>query len=319
MAMDAWDGDTEKMSTQDFLRAFHRDVRTVTTGADKAKAFKNYLVTNSDVDVWFQALPVATHTDMDLINAAMEAQYPSEATVQPTQAEYATTLLKCKLTTEELGTKTKVADREIWSHHNWGNKMLRLAAKAGVSNTTTYIEQVCVDLLRFLRTKIGKVHADWPVFIKAVRDVDMVELELQMKEWKEENEKCERLEKMLEQQPALQVSPTAGIRAQLNNARIGASAQAPARWPPAVPGANPFQGAGGGRQGNLFAAPQAPYQAQALRAMYQPPAPRAPYQPQERAPAAMQQPLEGNDRRTLLDAIAKIAHHPDTEAGRRAH
>jgi hypothetical protein len=33
----------------------------------------------------------------------------------------------------------------------------------------------------------------------------------------------------------------------------------------------------------------------------------------------MQQPLEGNDRRTLLDAIAKIAHHPDTEAGRRAH
>jgi hypothetical protein len=183
MAMDAWD-DMEKMSAQDFLRAFHRDVRTVTTGADKAKAFKNYLVANSDVDVWFQALPAATRADMDLIDAAMEAQYPLEATVQPTQAEYATTLLKCKLTTEELGTKTKVADWEVWSHHNWGNKMLRLAAKAGVSNTTTYIEQVRVDLLRLLRTKIGKVHADWPAFIKAVHDVDTVELELEMKEWR---------------------------------------------------------------------------------------------------------------------------------------
>jgi hypothetical protein len=27
----------------------------------------------------------------------------------------------------------------------------------------------------------------------------------------------------------------------------------------------------------------------------------------------------GNDRRALLDAIARIPHHPDTEAGRRAH
>jgi hypothetical protein len=97
------------MSTQDFLWVFHRDVRTVMTGADKAKAFKNYLVANSDVDVWFQVLPTETRTDMDLINAAMEVQYPLEATVQPTQAEYATMLLKCKLTMEELGTKTKVA------------------------------------------------------------------------------------------------------------------------------------------------------------------------------------------------------------------
>ncbi|KAJ7248273.1 hypothetical protein B0H12DRAFT_1020125 [Mycena haematopus] len=300
------------MSAQDFSRAFHRDVKVTTSSTDKAKAFKHYLVAGSDVDIWYRALPAATRADMDLIDAALELQYPSEATVQPSAAEYGTELLKCRLTMEELGTKTKVADRDVWAHHAWGNKMLRLATKAGVSATATYIEQVRVELPKPLRTKIGKTHADWPAFIKAIRDVDTVELELDMKEWKEEKEQRDSIAKMLEQRPAPQASPTAGIRAQLNNARIGAPAQGPARWPaPAlVPGANPFQAAQGGGRGNLFIAPRAPYQAQA---------PRAPYQPQARQPAEVQQPLVGEQRRILLEAIARITHHPDTDAGRRAH
>jgi hypothetical protein len=36
MPIDAWDGDTEKMSAQSFLRAFHRDVKVTTSSADKA-------------------------------------------------------------------------------------------------------------------------------------------------------------------------------------------------------------------------------------------------------------------------------------------
>jgi hypothetical protein len=32
-----------------------------------------------------------------------------------------------------------------------------------------------------------------------------------------------------------------------------------------------------------------------------------------------QQPLDEAQRRILIDAIARIVHHPDTEAGRRAH
>ncbi|KAJ7906121.1 hypothetical protein B0H13DRAFT_2333808 [Mycena leptocephala] len=224
MPMDAWDGDTDKMSAQDFLRAFHRDVKVTTSSADKAKAFKHYLVADSDVDVWFRALPVGTRANMDLIDAAIEAQYPSEATVQPTEAEYGTMLLKCRLTMEELGTK-KVADRDVWAHHAWGNKMLRIATKAGVAKTTTYIEQVPVELPKPLRTKIAKAHANWAAFVKAIRDVDTVELELDMKEWKEEKEQRDSIAKILEQRPALQASPTAGIRAQLTNAKISAPAQ----------------------------------------------------------------------------------------------
>ncbi|KAJ7622986.1 hypothetical protein B0H17DRAFT_1151494 [Mycena rosella] len=60
MPIDAWDGDTEKMSAQSFLRAFHRDV-------------KMYLVPGSEADDWFAKLPAATHADMDLIDTCSNA------------------------------------------------------------------------------------------------------------------------------------------------------------------------------------------------------------------------------------------------------
>ncbi|KAJ6529696.1 hypothetical protein B0H19DRAFT_1274089 [Mycena capillaripes] len=307
MPMDAWDGDTDKMSAQDFLRAFHHNVKVSTSSADKAKAFKNYLAANSDADDWFQALPTATKLDMDLIDITIEAQYPAEPTVQPTAAEFGTELLRCKLAKEELGTKVKVADREVWAHHAWSTKMMRLAAKAGVSATTTYIEQVRVELPGPLRTKIGKTHANWPAFIKAVRDVDTVELELDMKEEKERREEFSKMRQ------ALQASPTAGICAQLTNARLGPPVQTAACWPTPAPGANPFQNTGGGGQGSLFTASQTPQQQQAPRTSYQPQAPRATYL------TAMQQPLDEAQHRILIDAIERIVHHPDTDAGRRAH
>jgi hypothetical protein len=214
---------------------------------------------------------------------------------------------------EELGTKVKLAEHDVWAHHAWANKMLRLTTKAGVASTTTYIEQVRRELPAPLRTKLAKVHANWAAFAKAIRDVDTGELEQEMKEKREEKEECDKLARMVNQRAGLQASPTAGIRAQLTNARIGGPEQGPPRWPLAAPDANLFQGTGGGGQGNLFAAPHVQYQAPA-HAPYQPQAPRAPYQP-----PAMQQLLTGNDRRTLLDAIARIVHHPDTEARRRAH
>ncbi|KAJ7704563.1 hypothetical protein B0H17DRAFT_1193768 [Mycena rosella] len=314
MPIDAWDGNTEKMSVQSFLWAFHRDVKVTTSSADKAKAFKMYLVPGSEADDWFARLPAATRTNMDLIDAALDAQYPSEATVQPTPAEYATDLLKAWLTMEELGTKVKLADHDVWAHHAWANKMLRLAVKAGVTTTTTYIKQVHRELPGPLCTKIAKLHPDWAAFAKAIRDVNTGELEQEMKEKKQEKEEHDKLARLVEQQTGPQASPTAGICAQLTNARISTPALNQARWPQAAAGANPFQGTGGGGQGNLFVAPQAPYQAPPPRAQFQPQAPCAPYQP-----TTMQQPLTGNNRRTFFDAITCIVHHPDTEADRRAH
>jgi hypothetical protein len=158
---------------------------------------------------------------------------------------------------EELGTKIKLGDHDVWAHHAWINKVLRLAAKAGVAKTTTYIEQVRRELPALLRTKVTKVHADWAAFAKAIWDVDTGDLEQEMKEKKDKKEERDKLAKLVEQRTRLQASPTAGIRAQLNNVRIGPPAQGPMRWLQAAAGANPFQSAGGGGQGNLFAAPRA--------------------------------------------------------------
>ncbi|KAJ6611909.1 hypothetical protein B0H10DRAFT_2223579 [Mycena sp. CBHHK59/15] len=215
MPMDAWDGDTDKLSAQDFLRGFHRDVKVSASSADKAKAFKNYLVANSDTDDWYKTLPAATKVNMDLIDIAIEAQYPAEATVQQSPAEYTTDLLRLKLTMEELGTKVTIADREVWAHHAWCAKMMCLVLKANVSTTTTYIEQVHIELLGPLRKNIGKMFANWAAFIKAIRNVNTAKLVLDMKEWHEEKAQRDTVTKMLMRVPPVQASPTAGIRMQL--------------------------------------------------------------------------------------------------------
>jgi hypothetical protein len=248
-SMDAWDGDTDKLSAQDFLRAFHREQRT-TASADKAKTFKNYLVSGSEVDIWYKGLTTGVKADMDQVEAALEAKYPEQESVQPTKAEYEVMLTREKLKEEELGKRVKVADKEVWAHHAWATKMVRLANNAGVAAGNTYMEQVRLDLPSQIRSKIGKGHATWAAFLKAVWDVDLSDLEVEMKEWRVQKEEIDVLKK---RQAALQASPTAGIRAQLASAAIGPRTwQPPPQAPAQAPGpANPFQGRGGGRS-SLF-------------------------------------------------------------------
>ncbi|KAJ7870660.1 hypothetical protein B0H13DRAFT_2350282 [Mycena leptocephala] len=251
MPMDAWDGDTDKMSAQDFLRASTRRRRLV-PGA-----------------------PRATKLDMDLIDIALEAQYPAEPKVQPTAAEFATELLRCKLTKEELARRSK------WPTARYGRTTLGhedAASRAqgrGFSNDNVYRASTG-GAPGSPAHKDRKTHVNWPAFIKAVRDVDTVELELDMKEEKESRKR----------------------RALAHNCTRSESVSK-AREEEAK--ATSYDST-------------SPQQQQAPRAPYQPQAPRAPYQP-----ATQQQPLDEAQRRILIDAIARIVHHPDMEAGRRAH
>jgi hypothetical protein len=187
---------------------------------------------------------------MDQVEAALEAKYPEQESVQPTKAEYEVMLTREKLKEEELGKRVKVADKEVWAHHAWATKMVRLANNAGVAAGNTYMEQVRLDLPSQIRSKIGKGHATWAAFLKAVWDVDLSDLEVEMKEWRVQKEEIDVLKK---RQAALQASPTAGIRAQLASAAIGPRTwQPPPQAPAQAPGpANPFQGRGGGRS-SLF-------------------------------------------------------------------
>jgi hypothetical protein len=57
--------DTDKVSAQDFMRSFLRDMKASTSKASKAGQFQYYLVSRSEVDVWNKALDAATNADMD--------------------------------------------------------------------------------------------------------------------------------------------------------------------------------------------------------------------------------------------------------------
>ncbi|KAJ7748249.1 hypothetical protein B0H14DRAFT_3513840 [Mycena olivaceomarginata] len=286
-SMDAWDGDTDKLSAQDFLRAFHREQRT-TASADKAKTFKNYLVSGSEVDIWYKGLGTGIKADMDQLEAALEAKYPEQESVQPTKAEYEVMLTREKLKEEDLGKRVKVADKEVWAHHAWATKMARLANNAGVAAGSTYMEQVRLDLPSQIRSKIGKGHTNWAAFLKAVRDVDPSDLEVEMKEWRAKKEEIDTLKK---HQAALQASPTAGIRAQLAGAAIG----------PRTRKALPTPSKGGEEDPATYLVPHGNK-------------PRPLQQQRE-----IQQPLAGADRATLVAVMARIVHHPDTPAGHQAH
>ncbi|KAJ7279185.1 hypothetical protein C8J57DRAFT_1503004 [Mycena rebaudengoi] len=302
MPMDAWDGNTDVQSAQDFLHTFHWDTLATTSNADKAKAFKNYLVSGSEVDVWYQLLSMAVRNDMDQLDAEIEAQYAAQVTVQPSKAEYGVMLVKEKLKMEELGTKVKIADRDVWAHHAWASKVLCYATSVGVEKTMMYIEQVCLELPCPIRTKVGKVFANWAAFVKEVREIDTVELEVEMKEWCEEEEKRRRVMQLLEGQVVLQASPTAGIRTQLTRTTISTPAPTPPRWPAPAAGGNMFRSNAGG-QGNLFAAPH--------HQQYQ--------QTQQQGPTERQQLLVGAQKTLLLAGIARIPQHPPTDAGQRDH
>jgi hypothetical protein len=106
-------------------------------------------------------------------------------------------LLQARLRKEELGMKLKLNDHDVCAHHTWIDKILRLVTKAGITKTTMYIKQVRHELPRPLRTKIVRVHTDWAVFAKAIREVDMGGLEQEMKERREEKEEHDKLTKLV--------------------------------------------------------------------------------------------------------------------------
>ncbi|KAJ7721126.1 hypothetical protein B0H16DRAFT_1603280 [Mycena metata] len=303
--------DSDVITPQDFMRRFLREMGDKKDEV-KVKQFKNYLLSGGEADVWYRDLNAVVRADWGQTEAAFELKWPPMIVVKKAQTEYETELADTVLLEKDLGKKETVLGREVWTHVVWVDKMQKLAAGAKVAGGTMYITHARRGLPDIIKDKIHSTFKDWAEFLTAVREVDIEHIRDGAEKLRKEAEKQKAVEARIAQlaavverrdgRAAVQASPTSGIRAQLTNARISAPAQASARWPTPAAGANPFQNAGGGGQGNLFAAPHALYAAQA---------PRAPLQ--------QQQPLEGEPRRILLAAIGRITQHPDTDAGRLAH
>jgi hypothetical protein len=296
--VDPFHGDKEDENPEDFLRAFFRRMGTSTDDVKKQQ-FKYFLQADSAADEWFDDLQPADKKDWNTIESAFNKRWPRKKAAKKTTEEYEEEITGLRLKMEDLGKKEKTAGREVYSHIAWADKMTTIVKGAKIETTTTYIGQVRKELPKLLREKIGAGHADWTAFLQAVRDVDVDHIRDGVDIWKKEQDEQDTLRKRVQQLEKLTASPTAPLRHQMTTFNLGNASPSTTQQPRQTPAnpANPFVGNTGGR-GNLFQAPQTG----------NPPQTNNPRPPATQA-----------DRTALLACIQKYPHHPDTEAGRRAH
>jgi hypothetical protein len=294
--VDPFHGDKDDENPEDFLRAFFRRMGTNTDDV-KRQQFKYFLQADSAADEWFDGLAAADKKDWTSIETAFNKRWLRKKAVKKTTEEYEEEITGLKLKMEDLGKKETTAGREVYSHTAWADKMTTIVKGAMIETTTTYIGQVRKELPKVIREKIGAGHGDWTMFLQAVRDVDVDHIRDGVNLWKKEQEEQDEIKKHIQKLEKLTASPTAPLRHQMTSFSIsntppGTTQQQRQQAPSAPAAPNPFVSTTGGR-GNLFqTAPQS--------STTRPPATQA-------------------DRTALLACLQKYPHHPDTEAGRRAH
>ena len=291
-------GDKEDESPEDFLRAFYRRMGDKSEETKKSQ-FPYYLQAYSVADEWYSDLSDDDKKSWTSIEAAFRKRWPKKVQVKKTEEEYEDEILGRKMKVEDLGKKEKLAGMEIYSHIAWADKMATTIKSAKLEKTTTYIRQVRRELPDALREKVGTGHINWDAFLQAVRDVDIDYIrdyvELRNKELQERNAFDQRLRRV----EVVTKSPTAPLRQQLSTVAISTPAPLATTAPNA---GDPFANTGGG-QGNLRFTPNTT-QTQQTRPLFQ----NTP-----RPPPTQEQKAE------IRALIAKLPHHPDTQAGRQAH
>jgi hypothetical protein len=294
--VDIFHGDgREGENPQNFLHAFHREMRSLTTTDNKeiARAFVDYLGASSQADLWFEDLPQATQQSWTLLEVAFIARWPRITQAKRSEQEIERELLNTLLEEKELGEKVKIGGVEVWSHVAWADKITILVNEANVASKTTHIWQVRDKLPDAIKDVVKSTHADWTAFLQAVHDVDLQHIRDAVAKWKKEDDTRRALENRICILETVQQSPTAGIRMQMNSASISTQ-QTPAQYPAAPQRANEAAFGQGGGQGNLF-----------IPRVGQAPAQRATPTPQQIA--------------ALRGRLNILPHHPNTDGGRVAY
>jgi hypothetical protein len=291
-------GDKEDENPEDFFRAFFRRMGTANDEV-KRQQFPNFLQADSVADEWFEDLAQADKKDWGAIVAAFRKRWPRKKAAKKTIEEYEEEITGLRLTMEDMGKKEKIAGRDVYSHIAWADKMATAVKGAKLEETTTYIGHVRKELPKLLREKAGAGHADWTEFLQAVRDVDIDYIRDGAEAWKKDQQEQETLRKRIQQLEKLTASPTAPLRHQMTSFNIGnqQTSNQPSPQQTSAP-SNPFASTGGG-SGNLFYSNQPRLTPQASQPSRPPPTQA--------------------DRTALLVRLQKYVHHPDTEAGRKAH
>jgi hypothetical protein len=294
--VDIFHGDgREGENPQNFLRAFRREMRSLSTtdDGDIAKAFVDYLGASSQADLWFDDLNAATQESWNLLEPAFDARWPRIKQAKRSEQEIERELLSTALIDEELGTKVKVGGVDVWSHVAWADRVAILVNEAGLASKTTHIWQVRDKLPDAIKDTVKSTQADWNTFLQAVRDVDLQYIRDAVAKRKKEEDVRKALENRVRILESVQQSPTAGIRAQMTKTSIS-NQQLPTQYTTNPRRANEAVFGQGGGQGNLF-------NQRARQAPNTRPAPT----PQQIA--------------ALRGRINILPHHPDTEGGRVAY
>ncbi|KAG6852382.1 hypothetical protein C0991_012549, partial [Blastosporella zonata] len=167
-----WGDDAHNKNPQDFFKSFDWAMHTK-DDASKRRQFLNWLHSGSIAEAWFTGLAEEVKADWTLVEEAFNARWPPVAIAVLTEDEFEEALLGCRLQDDKLGLKEVVADREVWSHIAWANKMGRLAAGAGVLNSRTYLSGVRKALPNIIKDKLAKHYEDWSAFLVDVRVIDL--------------------------------------------------------------------------------------------------------------------------------------------------
>ncbi len=77
-----------------------------------------------------------------------------------TQEEKEEELTAYALKEEDLGVKKTLGGVEMWSHDLWSREVLRLAKRAGIVSSKTYIAVARKGLLAIIHDKIGTSFTD---------------------------------------------------------------------------------------------------------------------------------------------------------------
>ena len=282
-------GDKKDENPDNFFWSFFRRMGSATDDFKK-KQFKYFLQADSVADKLFDKLQQDDKKDWDAIEAAFNKCWPKKIVGKKTKEEYEAEITGLCLKMENLGKKETIVGREVYAHIAWADNMEMVVKGAKLEETTTYIGQVCKELPKPIKEKVGTGHADWGEFLQAVRDVDTDHIKDELAAWKREQDEQEVLKKRIQQLEKLTNSPTALLRQQMTNFSISNGPQPQQQVTPTV---NPFLTSTSGCS-NLFQ-------------LIQP-------KTSNLRPTPMLA-----DRAALLACLQKYPHYPDTEVGRQAH
>ena len=202
--------DKKDENPDDFLQSFFRRMGSATDDFKK-KQFKYFLQADSVADKWFDKLQQDGKKDWDAIEAAFNKRWPKKIVAKKMKEEYEAEIMGLHLKMENLGKKETIMGREVYAHIAWADDMEMAVKGAKLEEMTTYIGQVCKELPKPIKEKVGTGHADWGEFLQAVRDVDTDHIKDKLAAWKREQDKQEVLKKRIQQLEKLTNSHTAPL------------------------------------------------------------------------------------------------------------